>query len=291
MKIIAIDMDGTLLSNDLTISDENVNAIKKAQEAGHIVMICSGRTKFSILQVSNKYSIRCPIGASNGSVAYVEDEIVYASYLSKQTVSELTRLLENGLFPYKLYTNKGVYVPNTWKEHVMRAYKEDSYITRMMTREELERLTDKDLQAPYYRFFDDVTTVLADNSLDFEKIFLLTLEQEKRKQLVQDMQQSKDIMITASAPTNLEISTELGNKGSALKAIAKHFHVPMDQTIAIGDNYNDLPMLRAAGLSIAMGNAEEDVKDICDAVTLTNSESGVAHAIHKYVLASEGILK
>ncbi|WP_416829367.1 Cof-type HAD-IIB family hydrolase [Ectobacillus polymachus] len=287
MKLISIDMDGTLLSKDLTISPQNIDAIKKAQAEGHIVMICSGRTKYSILKILNEYSIRCPIGASNGSIAFVDDQVIEANYLPKQTVSELTRFLEAGSFPYKLYTNKGVYVPNTWKERVMKAYKEGSYPDRKMTIEDLERVTVQELKATYYHLFDDVTTILADNSTHMEKIFLLTLEQDKRKQLVQDIQQITDITVTSSAPSNLEITTEHGNKGTALQAIANHFHIPMDQTIAIGDNFNDVPMMKAAGFSIAMGNAEEEVKEICDTVTLTNNESGVAHAVHKYVLHTE----
>jgi hypothetical protein len=77
---------------------------------------------------------------------------------------------------------------------------------------------------------------------------------------------------------------EKGNKGYGLKAVAKHYNIPLEQTIAIGDNFNDVPMLEAAGLSVAMGNAEPEVKEMCDIVTRTNDEHGVAYAIRQFVL-------
>jgi hydroxymethylpyrimidine pyrophosphatase-like HAD family hydrolase len=68
--------------------------------------------------------------------------------------------------------------------------------------------------------------------------------------------------------------------------MAEYYNIPIENTVAIGDNFNDVPMLEVAGLSVAMGNADPSVKEIADVVTLTNNEHGVAHAIEKYVLTN-----
>ncbi|NGY88269.1 HAD hydrolase family protein [Bacillus megaterium] len=75
-----------------------------------------------------------------------------------------------------------------------------------------------------------------------------------------------------------------GNKGNGLKVMAKYFGIPLEDTVAIGDQFNDIPMFKVAGLSIAMANAEQEVKELSDVITLTNDENGVAYAIDNYVL-------
>jgi hydroxymethylpyrimidine pyrophosphatase-like HAD family hydrolase len=77
-----------------------------------------------------------------------------------------------------------------------------------------------------------------------------------------------------------------GHKGNGIRVMAEYFNIPIENTVAIGDNFNDVPMLKTAGLSIAMENGDPAVKEIADVVTLTNNEHGVAHAIEKYVLAN-----
>ncbi|WP_028401263.1 Cof-type HAD-IIB family hydrolase [Ectobacillus panaciterrae] len=283
MKLIAIDMDGTLLSEELEISEQNLAAIRQTQEEGHVVMICSGRAKSDILQFLDRYDLNCPIGASNGSVVYVEGAVLQAAYVPKQTVFTLSDLLEKGAFPYKLYTNKGIFVPRDWKEKVIKAFEGGTSHTHSFTLEEIERITERQLKSNIIQFYDDIEELLADN-IEVEKFFILTLHEQKREQLLANMQQQPGIMITASAPTNLEVMHENGHKGNGLRAMAQHFGIPLENTIAMGDNFNDVPMLQTAGFSIAMGNAEEKVKEICDAVTLSNNESGVAHALKTYVL-------
>lgn len=132
--------------------------------------------------------------------------------------------------------------------------------------------------------FQKIEDVVNNPELEISKFFILTFNAGHRAQLLSMLQEDTDIMVTASAPTNLEIMDKNGHKGNGLKQMAAHFNIPIEDTVAIGDNFNDVPMLEAAGLSVAMGNAEEDVKKLCDVVTLTNNEHGVAHAIEQFVL-------
>ncbi|MDM5153036.1 Cof-type HAD-IIB family hydrolase [Bacillus sp. DX1.1] len=283
LKLIALDMDGTLLSSKLEISKENLQAIRNAKEEGHIVMICSGRAKEDALKLLEEYQLSLPVGASNGAIVYVDGNVINARCLQKDKVYGLAKLLESEGFPYKLYTNKGVYAPHNWKEQVLHAFELNKH-SLDVTIEEIERITEKQQKSNLITSFKNIEDVVNDPTLEISKFFILTFDAEHRSQVLQSLQKDQAIMVTASAPTNLEIMDQHGHKGNGLQEMASYFDIPMQDTIAIGDNFNDVPMLEVAGLSVAMGNAEEDVKKLCDVVTLTNDEHGVAHAIKQYVL-------
>jgi Cof subfamily protein (haloacid dehalogenase superfamily) len=283
LKLIALDMDGTLLSSNLEISKENLEAIRNAEEAGHIVMICSGRAKEDILKLLEQYRLSLPLGASNGAVVYADGKVIHSRTLQKEKVYEIAKQLEAGEFPYKLYTNKGVYAPYNWKEQVTKSF-QLSKDSLDVTIEEIERISEKQLKANLITTFQSIEDVISDSTIEISKFFILTFNKEERVQLLQSLEKDAAIMVTASAPTNLEIMDKHGHKGNGLQEMAKHFHIPLQDTVAIGDNFNDVPMLKVAGLSIAMGNAEPDVKQLCDIVTATNDENGVAHAIEQHIL-------
>ena len=100
----------------------------------------------------------------------------------------------------------------------------------------------------------------------------------------QHVRNVKDVDITRSSNVNFEVMPKGVNKESGIRFMADWFHIPMQQVMAIGDHENDIEMLSAAGFSIAMGNAVEEVLSIADAVTYDNNHEGVAHAINRYVL-------
>ena len=259
LKLIALDMDGTLLSSSLEISKENLQAIQTAKEAGHIVMICSGRAKEDALKLLEEYKLSLPVGASNGAIVYVDGKVINSRCLQNDKVYKLAKLLESEGFPYKLYTNKGVYSPYTWQDQVMQAFEENKHVLDV-TLEELERITEKQKKSNLITDFQRIEDVVNNPELEISKFFILTFNAEHRVQLLSMLQEDTDISVTASAPTNVEIMDKHGHKGNGLQEMAAYFNIPIEDTIAIGDNFNDVPMLQVAGLSVAMGNAEEDVK-------------------------------
>lgn len=261
LKLIALDMDGTLLSSSLEISKENLQAIQTAKEAGHIVMICSGRAKEDALKLLEEYKLSLPVGASNGAIVYVDGKVINSRCLQNDKVYKLAKLLESEGFPYKLYTNKGVYSPYTWQDQVMQAFEENKHALDV-TLEELERITEKQKKSNLITDFQRIEDVVNNPELEISKFFILTFNAEHRAQLLSMLQEDTDISVTASAPTNVEIMDKHGHKGNGLQEMAAYFNIPIEDTIAIGDNFNDVPMLQVAGLSVAMGNAEEDVKKL-----------------------------
>lgn len=115
--------------------------------------------------------------------------------------------------------------------------------------------------------------------LDFYNILGFSFDERKLKAGWDRFSGQKDLTLVSSADHNFELASRNASKGQALKRLAQKLGIPMAETAAVGDSLNDYSMLQAAGKGIAMGNAREDIKEIADAVTLTNDQNGVAHMI------------
>ena len=280
-KLIALDMDGTFLTTRGVISDENKKAVRDAQSAGHIVVVCSGRphnTLLSFLKEENLDDL--PISGSNGAITMVDGQIIHRVLMDVNAAKVLYNWLDERKYPLKVYTNKGTFAP-----------------ADALARAEFELSTNPSLGSPHFSdigfikkyakkypatkvdSFDEIPT-----NIEIYKIYAMTPNMEKKAAITSFASEMSGLTITSSFGDNVELSDALGHKGTGLVAMAKHFNIPMEDTIAIGDHYNDMGMLQVAGLAIAMGNAEAEIKEIADIVTLTNDENGVAHAIKNYVL-------
>ncbi|MDQ0232354.1 Cof-type HAD-IIB family hydrolase [Metabacillus malikii] len=283
-KLIAIDLDGTLLSSHIEISKENIQAIQKAQEQGHIVMICSGRAPEDIKTVLKQTPLTCPLAGSNGTMVVVDNELLSQVSLTENNVRKVASILNDRKFPFKVYTNDGIYVISSWSDRMHVFLENNEEIRGNLSSNEYKFLTEQPKETNLTKVFDDIEDVLAVKDIAVQKFFIPTIE--GKMELISILEEIEGISITTSGPFNVEVMDVNGNKGNGVKVMAEHFSIPIENTIAIGDNFNDVPMMDVAGLSIAMGNADPDVKAIADVVTLSNNEHGVAHAIEKYVLKS-----
>jgi len=287
MKLICLDMDGTTLSSTNEISKENIEAIKKAQEDGHIVMVISGRAPESINATLEKYNLNCPIGGSNGTAVFADGNLLELTSLTKEQNKAAAIELDKEFVPYKIYTNKGIYVPQDWEERLNKVLSSDKVPFEYYKNENFERMTKIPDEAEGIQFFNSVQTLIEDNDITMQKFFILSLDPAQKDRLQVYLQEIEATYITTSSPFNLEVMNIKGNKGNGLKVMAEYFGIPLEDTVAIGDQFNDIPMFKVAGLAIAMGNAEKEVKELSDVITLTNDENGVAHAIYKYILKKQ----
>ncbi|KKI89784.1 HAD family hydrolase [Bacillus sp. SA1-12] len=282
-KLIAIDLDGTLLSSNIEISKENVDAIQKAQQAGHVVMICSGRAPEDIKQLIEKTPLDCPVAGSNGTKVLADGKLLSQISIDKESVKEVAAILNEKKYPFKLYTSHGILVASTWTERMLAFLEQNQEFSSGLTPKEYKFLTEQPQETDTIKLFDEIEDVLKIEEIAIQKFFIPTIS--GKDELIATLKAFEGISITTSGPFNIEIMDTNGHKGNGIKVMAEYFNIPIENTVAIGDNFNDVPMLEAAGLSIAMGNADPTVKDIADVVTLTNNEHGVAHAIETYVLA------
>ncbi|MGJ9457969.1 HAD family hydrolase [Oceanobacillus sp. CF4.6] len=282
MKLIAIDLDGTLLSEDGSISKENRAAIREVQSRGDIIVISSGRSLHDTKQIMRDAGIQCPIITGNGAVVFHSDEILQNLYLEVEVIGELMDVIDEDEVYYELYTNKGVYIEESGREllnkEIQRLHKQNADLDLEAAKRIVEIQYEQNglTLVPNYRDIDY-------EPLEVYKVFVLSFDRGKLLELRDKLQERNDISLTTSGLQKLEIGNRESSKGNALRFIAKHFDVPLENTVAIGDNLNDLSMFDVAKISIAMENAEQVVKEQATYVTKENNANGVAYGLREYV--------
>jgi Cof subfamily protein (haloacid dehalogenase superfamily) len=283
MKLIAIDMDGTLVNKQLKVTKENSKVIKEAINDGHHVVIATGRSYDEARHTLEDAELHLPLICVNGAeIRSKEWEILSSIPLQFSQYEDIKRILDEEDIYYELYTSKGTYTDDREKAYeVMK----DIVITSN------PEATDDDVQkAALRRFRLGLVSVVGDfekllNQKDIEvyKFLAFSSDNAKLKRAFQHLQAVDALAVSSSADNNLEITNSEAQKGVALKRFAKLKGIPLENTMAIGDNYNDVSMLEIAGFPVAMGNAVDEIKEMAAFVTKENDESGVAFAIQKFL--------
>lgn len=284
IQIIASDMDGTLLNNEMVISKRNAEAIKLAQANGIHFLIASGRGYEEIKPLLDEAGIKCPMITINGAqVLDEEGKILSSSPLSKNSAGKiLNRLKRAGLYA-EFVTSKGIYSDNKAKrienfaELLTRVNPETPYKLAVMMASNRFELMNINYIEDYYKLIDNP-------NIDIYKIVAFSSEGTKvldpiRKEISKD----SSLAVTASSESNIEINSVNAQKGIALQAYADLLNIPIDNTMAIGDNNNDVSMLKIAGISYAMQNGSNEVKLLAKRIAPKNNEDGVGVAIETIV--------
>lgn len=243
-KLIALDLDGTLLSRDKTISPENAKWIRAAEHAGIKVTIATGRPISDVTGYVEQLKIDCPLVINNGSEVWNSPGILHSRReLSSQSIARLFELLQ---------TNE--------EELEFWAHTASGRINRSNVPADLT--TVQWLQFAIRSHNPDLLLALRERLASWDMF-----------------------EISNSHVTNLECNAPGITKASGLLEVCSIIGIDMSEVIAIGDSLNDIPMIRAAGLGIAMGNAQEPVKRAADAIAPSNQEDGVAKMIERYLFA------
>jgi Cof subfamily protein (haloacid dehalogenase superfamily) len=268
IQLIAIDLDGTLLNAEKTISAFNLDALRRAAAQGVLIVVASGRSYRDAMDFSASILEGQPLICANGAMACLHNpyECVYCECLSKAKLRAVTEVLEREKCYYHVYCDDGS-VMESRTGNPGRARKLNCY----------------DYQGEVLSE-DEMPKYVGDGAL---KVVCFCPEPDKLKRIRAAMEQAGNLEVNSSWWDNLEVLEEGVNKGAALRALAERLGIPIEQVMAIGDNENDLSMFEAAGLSVAMGNASAEVQAKADAVTETNEEDGVGHAVLKWVLGEE----
>jgi len=271
VSLIAMDMDGTLLNKRQQMPGENIAAMKRAAARGVHIAICSGRTASDVsFFLSDAGIVQCAVLALNGACCLAQPHAQpYAVHtFAPETLERTTaNLLSHGV-TFACFQAARVVVLNNdpqvsranWGTHVARADR-GAYAYGA---EALQR----------YKAEGVCKIVYVDREADAPRI----------GQIRQQLLAVPGLTVTSSWPDNLELMPQGAGKGAALMELAERLSVPREQVMAIGDYDNDLDMIRAAGVSVAMGNASARVKGAANHITLTNEENGVAAAIRRYAL-------
>jgi len=281
MKLIASDMDGTLLNKDHEISEENLQALRLAQSRGVELAIATGRIYYNVDDYLKKAGLKAAVIGTNGATVHTkEGEKIYEAPLEKEALIPLFAELVRHQIYFTVFTENGKYGHKQgidwlesdyerWKNHWSAKVQD---ITRFLTPNKLT----KDMA----RLFHDYQEILELKETIY-KVVAFSFDPEKLENARAALGDDERFHIVSSGKGNFEIMDCKATKGKGLETLAKHLQIPLQETVAIGDNYNDASMFQVAGISVAMGNAEPPVKAMADYVTATNEENGVALAIHR----------
>ncbi len=281
MRCISIDMDGTLLTNEQTVSFENVNAIREAQSQGITVVLNTGRAYDGAMKPLEGSGLEVPVICYNGAeIRSIEGEILHAIYLDRQQVQLIKQILDSEEIYYQLFTNKGVFTHDYdgTIDLIMDMMKSSN---PALTSEELKVGAKRQFESLSLKAINDFDELLEDESLHVYKFLSFCFDENRLGRAASAAENVQNTVVTSSGKENLEINHEDAQKGLALETFVAQMGLDMKQTAAIGDNYNDVSMFNKASYPIAMGNADEQIKKQASFVTKTNEHDGVAHAIYK----------
>lgn len=261
-RLVAFDLDGTLLKRDWTISSRNQEAIKAVQAKGVMVTIATGRMFASAVRYAELLGLTLPLITYHGALVTTSHEAppVYQRFLPKEYARSIVTRVKDLGYAINLYFGDDLYV---------------------------EKLSEATL---YYLRQSGVNYNLVSNLLDLldrDPIKLVVVNEEKVLDILAEESREKwgdAVYITKSEPIYLEYMHPDANKGKALEALARHLGVAREQTMVFGDSYNDLEMFKYAGTSVAMGNARKEIQAAADYITTSNEEDGVALALEKLIL-------
>lgn len=273
--LFAIDLDGTLLTPDGEVSGTDRSAVANALAAGAIVLICTGRGQRMTAPILNSLPAGCYAACHNGALVLSPGRSVLArTYLSPTaTIAVIAAFLSARLEPL-------VYVEETPDDESSRV----RLLLRLAARGAAELSAYLATKMPILRTVDDPSTAAGTCALG---IFTFG-EPARLQEAVASVAAASDEARCWSAPFLrrsgdashvLEVVPREGGKASALRTLSAYLGIRPENTVAIGDNINDLEMLQAAGTGVAMANAEDEVKEVAAWTTGDNRSAGVAAAI------------
>ena len=277
IKLLALDVDGTLFDDNGKISQASIDAMNQAKEAGIDVVPTSGRDYDGIPWDQLKNVDINYVITTNGSAVYEAKtkKCLYEKYLdSGKMIPIFEYLLKKDIY-INVFVDGVNYTPVQVYSYIDNLDLPDYVIQHM--KENRKGIT-------------DLIEYLKNGDAKMQKATLNFQKQENgeflnRKEVQEYLEKCPDIKVVDGGFDNLEFTKAGTNKAAGLKFLAGHLGMTMDEVMAVGDSENDIEMLREAGLGIAMGNASAEVKAVADAVTLDNENDGVAVAIERDLLS------
>jgi hypothetical protein len=275
MKLLFTDLDGTLLTDEKTILDCDMEAIEDMLSRGHKLVLCTGRPLTSAKQLAQKYGFDKPgffLVSFNGGLIY--DYATEQSILTRYIPVESVKFIMDAAHRCGMHahTYSGDMVVSEYETEQLKTY------CRLM---KMDYVVVKDIRDYYGEFINVVVKppIKVNVITPFDHSSLVDFRAEMRKST------EGKLFDVFSKPEMLEFSHMQSNKGDAVRFMADFYKVSLSDTIAAGDEENDCPMIEAAGVGVAMANASPVAKSVADYVTLAdNNHGGIAEIVKKFVI-------
>lgn len=285
-KLIAIDLDGTLLNSYGQISEKNRNALNKAKEHNAEIIIASGRTTDSVRNIANDIGAKSYIICGNGSLIYdlQKEEIIYDKFIDKKKALQIIEICEQNSIYYNIYTENMV-ITKTLNNNVLFYYQENASKPD-------NKKTKINIVQDIYKYVEELEnqhilkiTISDSNSIIFNGI-IRKLRNIKDIDVLDVAHMSRKIIKTGTEETVIEyyyteITSKNVDKWYAIEYLMDKLNIQRQEVMAIGDNVNDKMMIENAGCGVAMGNSAPYIKKSADIVVSNNNEDGVAEAIEQ----------
>ena len=269
VRLIAFDLDGTLFNDKKEVTPETFGTLKKAAEMGIEIVPSTGRFWNAIpANIKALDFVRYALTLNGAAIFDVK---------AGKTIAEFTIPVERAATLCRVFDDLGV------------VYDFVADGKGYMRRDNYERLADvmigewqvkivRDMRSPVDDVYDTLSVVDG-----VQKMQIYTLDKALRENLLKSLPYVfPHLLFTSSISNNIEINDTTANKGDGLRFLAGHLGLPMSETLAFGDGLNDITMIEAAGIGVAMENAVDEVKDAADYVTVDNNHDGVAEGIKRF---------
>lgn len=271
IRLIAFDLDGTLLNSDKQLSKENAAALERAAGEGIEIVPATGRFYKGMPEAVRGLSCVNYVITVNGAQVYDVklDKSVCGSEIPWERAVEVMKRLDGLDVIYDCYQSGWGFITQEFYD------KAEQYAAHIHSLEMIKKL-----RTPV----PELKAYLKEQALGVQKIQIFFRDMELRKEMLKALpEEFSDLVVTTSIVNNIEINSREATKGTALEKLAAYLDIPLSQTMAFGDDTNDVSMLKAAGVGIAMENAYEEVKQAADFVTDDCNSSGVAKAINRFL--------
>ncbi len=280
ISIIASDMDGTLLNEEMQISSANADAIKQAQAAGVHFAVATGREYREAKPLLEAFGLSVPLITLNGAAIFdVDGKPLDMVPITKPSAILIMHQLEKAGLYYEITTNEGV-VSNSRTRRIQTVSRLLETVNPDTPFKLAVAMSSARVELMNIRYVDNYQVLIDDPKIQVLKFVAFGENGQKGLQPVRDALHAKvDVAISSSFENNIEINSPRAQKGIAVQHFADELNIPMSQVMTVGDNMNDASMLKVAGVSYAMGNAIPEIKQLANHLTVTNNEDGVAKAI------------
>lgn len=288
-KLMAIDLDGTLLNSYGDVSIRTREALIKAKNQGTEVVLASGRPISSTESLALELGVDNYLISGNGAAVYdiKNQNIIYDRFLTKEQVLQVAKLCEENSFFYSVYTEDEV-IASSLNYNILFYHKEN--VKKIEERRThinvVQNISEYIVNSGKEKFLK--ITVCDESKFIFNSI-MKRLKQINGIDVLETAYMSRKKIKQGTEDINIqyyytEITNENVNKWSAIEYLLDKFKIDSNEVIAIGDNMNDKEMIENAGLGVVMGNSNPKMKEIADVIVADNNSEGVLEAIEKYVL-------
>jgi len=258
-KLIALDIDDTLLTSDRRVTPRTEEAIHAAEDAGVQVVLCTGRLPASLRYLYNDLGLKSATICSGGAqVLSPEGEVVYSCPIGEEDTHALLEMA------HELHAYAHVYIGDYF------CYE--------------ERTPYSDFYEGLCRFGGKLVPELRQMRITTPKLLMINEPDFTARIQPLFREAFPHLNIGRSRDTFIEFNNPKANKGNALAMLGRQLGIAAEEMIAVGDNQIDASMIRYAGLGVAMGNALPEIKDIAQFVCADNNHDGVAEVIEKFIL-------